>query len=80
MMKVLIVSPVIAYLLKLIDIFEMVGVKFHHIVDGISSLSGFSFSATPSKKTPKGSDKKVDYFYFTTNKNNYASNLSFQLV
>ena len=68
----------IAALYKLRWQIELLFVKFHNIVDGIFSSSGFSFSATPLKKIPKEKDKKVDYFCFTTNKNNYATSLSLQ--
>jgi hypothetical protein len=39
-------------------------------------FGGF-FEGVAEKETPEGEDKKVDYFCFTTNTNNYGTSLSF---
>jgi len=52
-------------------------VKFHNVVDDINNPFG-TLDWLPIKSPEGVNDKKVDYFCFTKNKNNYATNLPFQ--
>ena len=39
--------------------FELLNLKFHYIVDGISTPSEFSMKAKSKKKTPNEKDKRT---------------------